>query len=128
MNKQWEMVRDFHERFNHFISETPRQLTEERVKARGKWMQEELNEFCEARNIYEQTDAMVDLIYFALGTMVEMGVKPDEVFEVVHNANMSKLWEDGKPHYNEDGKTIKPQNWIDPEPLLRRVIDGTKTP
>jgi predicted HAD superfamily Cof-like phosphohydrolase len=86
-------------------------------------MREELDEFLAAGNIYEQADAMIDLIYFALGTLVEMGIKPDEIFEIVHNANMSKLWPDGTPRYKDDGKTLKPPDWQDPEPLLRKAID-----
>jgi predicted HAD superfamily Cof-like phosphohydrolase len=128
MNKQWEMVRDFHIRFNHPTARTPQALNNDRVTARGKWMQEELDEFHDAKNIYEQADAMIDLIYFALGTLVEMGIEPDEIFEIVHNANMSKLWPDGKPHYNNDGKTIKPAGWKDPEPLLRDSIDKSTKP
>ena len=83
-------------------------------------MLEELNEFRDAKNIYEQTDAMIDLIYFALGTLVEMGVRPEQLFRIVHEANMSKLFPDGTPHYNEDGKTIKPPTWVDPE---QKIID-----
>jgi predicted HAD superfamily Cof-like phosphohydrolase len=36
---------------------------------------------------------------------------------------MSKLWPDGTPHYKDDGKTLKPPGWQDPEPLLREAID-----
>jgi shikimate kinase len=127
MNKQWEMVKDFHLKFGHPAAPAPRLLNGDRVDARGKWMQEELDEFYAAKNIYEQADAMIDLIYFALGTLVEMGVEPDGIFEIVHNANMSKLWPDGKPHYKDDGKTRKPPGWQDPEPLLREAIGGKMT-
>ncbi|MDR3239101.1 MAG: hypothetical protein LBT44_03320 [Clostridiales bacterium] len=123
MNQEWEMVRAFHQMFAHPIGQSPQELPESRAAARRKWMQEELDEFYAAQNIYEQADAMIDLIYFALGTLVEMGLKPDALFEAVHQANMTKLWPDGKPHYNEDGKTIKPLGWQDPEPLLRALID-----
>ncbi|MDR2052546.1 MAG: HAD family hydrolase [Treponema sp.] len=123
MNKEWEMVKDFHVKFNHPVARAPGTLNSDRVTARGKWMQEELDEFYAAKNIYEQADAMIDLIYFALGTLVEMGVEPDEIFEIVHHANMSKLWPDGTPRYKDDGKTLKPPGWQDPEPLLRESID-----
>ena len=89
-------------------------------------MRDEIDEFLSATDIYAQTDAMIDLIYFALGTLVEMGVEPDAAFEIVHNANMSKLWDDGKPHYNADGKVVKPPSWVDPEPLMKKLLDNTK--
>ena len=78
-----------------------------------------------ADNIYEQADAMIDLMYFALGTMVEMGLEADELFSIVQQANMAKLWPDGKPHYNpKDGKVIKPEGWEDPAPKIKAYIDS----
>ncbi len=123
MNKAWKAVREFHVKFNHPHSTSPKMISEERGRKRYAWMLEEINEFIEAEDIYEQADAMIDLIYFALGTLVEMGIKPDKLFEIVQNANMSKLWSDGKPHYNEDGKVIKPKEWVNPYPLLKQEID-----
>ena len=57
-------------------------------------MLEEINEFLDAvkeQDIVEQADAMIDTIYFALGTLVEMGVQPEQLFDIVQHANMSKL-------------------------------------
>jgi predicted HAD superfamily Cof-like phosphohydrolase len=124
MNRQWEEVKEFHEKFNHPVSETPVYLSRDRVNKRYDWMKEEIDEFADAPDIYEQADAMIDLIYFALGTLVEMGIKPDKLFNIVQNANMSKLWPDGKPRYKEDGKVMKSKDWVDPYPLLKKEIDS----
>lgn len=129
MNKEWEEVKLFHEKFNHPVSEYPVKMEIERAKKRYNWMLEEINEFLEAveeKDLVEQADAMIDVIYFALGTLVEMGIRPDELFEIVQKANMSKLWEDGKPHYAPDGKTIKPSTWEDPHEKLRAAIENMK--
>lgn len=129
MNKEWEAVRYFHERFNHPIGNGPRGMEKERARKRYNWMLEEIDEFLEAvenDDIVEEADAMIDVIYFALGTLVEMGIKPDVLFEIVQDANMSKLWEDGKPHYAEDGKTIKPLTWEDPHVKLEKAIEQMK--
>ena len=88
----------------------------------SNWMLEEINEFLEADEIVEQADAMIDLMYFAIGTLVEMGVKPDALWQIVQDANMAKLWSDGKPHHREDGKTIKPPTWEDPHDKLLAEI------
>jgi predicted HAD superfamily Cof-like phosphohydrolase len=62
-----------------------------------------------------------------LGTLVEMGVQPEALFEIVHEANMSKLWPDGKVHVREsDGKVVKPPTWQDPYPLLAAAITQQK--
>ena len=123
MNKEYNDVREFHEKFGHPVKETPTFLPKERAQKRYNWMLEEINEFLEADEIVEQADALIDTIYFALGTLVEMGVEPDKLFEIVQHANMSKLWADGKPHYNAEGKTIKPDDWEDPHNKLKICIE-----
>jgi predicted HAD superfamily Cof-like phosphohydrolase len=122
MNNEWNKVKDFQLKFGHPVSNYPKQMSRERVLKRYKWMLEEINEFLEAEEIVEQADAMIDVIYFALGTLVEMGIKPDNLFNIVQDANMAKLWPDGKPHYNKDGKTIKPITWKDPHDKLKLEI------
>ena len=88
-------------------------------------MLEEINEFLDAvkeQDVVAQADAMIDTIYFALGTLVEMGVQPGILFDIVQHANMSKIWPDGKPHYNGTGKVIKPEGWENPHPKLQLAI------
>lgn len=125
MNKEWEKVKLFHDKFGHPSSDRPAFIPKERAKDRAKWLMEEITEFLVAPDIYEQADAMIDLIYFALGTLVEMGIKPDELFDIIQKANMEKLGEDGKPIYNpKDGKIMKPQHWEDPAPKIKAYIDN----
>lgn len=129
INKEYNMVKEFHKAFNHPVAEKPKYMSMKRALSRYKWMKEEIDEFIEAtknNDIYEQVDAMIDNIYFALGTLVEMGVEPEEIFEIVQNANMAKLWKDGKPRYNKDGKVIKPKGWQDPHNLIKKIIDKQK--
>ncbi len=117
-------VMDFHACFGHPWRSTPGMLATDRVESRVAWMQEEIEEFREANDVYEQADAMIDLVYFALGTLVEMGVRPGRIFDIVHDANMSKLWPDGKPRFAADGKVIKPATWLDPDPKIRLAIES----
>ncbi|MDF3025399.1 MAG: hypothetical protein K0R10_2760, partial [Alphaproteobacteria bacterium] len=39
----------------------------------------------------------------------------DKVFDRVHDSNMSKLGDDGKPIRREDGKVLKGPNYHPPE-------------
>ena len=123
LDESFNKVRDFHVAFTHRCPDVPEQLPEDRVAKRYNWMLEELDEFRRANSIHEQADAMVDLMYFALGTLVEMGVKPGRLFDIVHQANMKKLWPDGKVHYAADGKVIKHPSWTPPEPQLLEEIN-----
>lgn len=126
LDSAWEQVKTFHETFDSPVGKIPGRLDKARAEARASWMREEVREFLDADNVYDQADAMIDLIYFALGTLVEMGVPPQELFDVVQKANMKKLWPDGKPRFREDGKIIKPEGWEPPEPQLKKIIDMLK--
>lgn len=126
INREYNLVKEFHKAFNHPYSDKPKSMDVDRAKKRYSWMLEEINEFLDAveeQDIVEQADAMIDVMYFALGTLVEMGIEPKNLFDIVQNANMSKLWSDGKPHYKADGKVMKPEGWEDPH---EKLVDEIK--
>lgn len=96
------------------------------VAKRVSWMLEELAEFAAADTLEDQADALIDLIYFAIGTFTMMGVKPEALFDIVHNANMGKVGPDGRVLRNEQGKIVKPDNWekyFAPEPKIQAEIN-----
>src|SRR5262249_8871798 len=109
--------------FGHPVRESPTLLTAERAAARASWMQEEVAEFLAAASIADQADAMIDLIYFAVGTMVEMGVRPERLFDIVPRAKLRRLGPDGQPRFRDDGKPIKPPAWVDPGGAIREEIE-----
>jgi predicted HAD superfamily Cof-like phosphohydrolase len=67
--------------------------------------------------ISEQVDAFVDIDYYNCNAAAKAGFNVDDIFNVVHEANMSKKFEDGTFHRNEIGKVIKPPGWVEPELL-----------
>jgi len=124
MNKQFEMVKQFQKAMEQPVADKPTLMDAPRRCERYNFMGEELHEFLQAKTVVDQSDAMIDLIYLAIGTLVEMGVKPEKLFQIVHEANMSKLWEDDKPRFREgDGKVLKPPHFVRPEPLLQKEIE-----
>ena len=62
----------------------------------------------------EIADALTDLLYVVYGMGAAMGIELDYTFGDVHRSNMSKLGEDGKPIYREDGKVLKGPNYKPP--------------
>lgn len=118
LDLSWSCVRDFHQSFGHPTPEQPQKLTADQVSRRLSWMLEELDEFKAAGDLHDQADSMIDLIYFALGTLVEMGVRPARLFDIVHEANMSKVKKNGERRYGTDGKVLKPSTWKDPRELI----------
>jgi predicted HAD superfamily Cof-like phosphohydrolase len=113
------MVREFHEKFSCLINTTPTaNVDPELLTARGEFMQEELKEFQDAadqNDLTEMVDALADIIYFAYGTAINLGVDLEPVFEEVHRSNMTKIWPDRTVRRREDGKVIKPPTYTKPD-------------
>jgi len=86
-------------------------------KLRIDLIEEELEELKEAINkkdLQETIDALTDILYVTYGAGHAFGVDLDKCFEEVQNSNMSKLGDDGKPIYNENGKVMKGPNYFKP--------------
>lgn len=60
------------------------------------------------------TKELADVLYVTYGFGLTFGLPLQEVFEEVHRSNMSKLGDDGKPIYREDGKVLKGPNYKAP--------------
>lgn len=92
----------------------------------SRLMVEELREFIDAIYLVDQADALIDLIYICMGGLSRMGLDGQKLFDVVHDANMTKLWEDGKPRFDEQGKLMKPPHFVRPEEALAAEIERQK--
>ena len=57
---------------------------------------------------------LADIVYVCYQYAVNMGWDLDEAMHRVHESNMSKLGEDGKPIYRDDGKVLKGPNYAPP--------------
>ncbi|MCH4501254.1 NTP pyrophosphohydrolase [Staphylococcus haemolyticus] len=83
-------------------------------------------EFPQEEILLNQTDALNDISYINYGSIVETGVNPKPIFEIIQKANMAKLGEDGKPIIDPVTKKImKPTGWEakhKPEPLIAKEI------
>jgi len=127
MEKQIQQVMEFHLAFNHPVEYAPKTIEGKRSLFRHKILYEEVMELFEACNkgdLVESADAICDCIYILLGTAHELGIadKLSACFDEVQRSNMSKLGEDGKPIYREDGKVQKGPNYE--KPNLKHIIYG----
>lgn len=71
----------------------------------------------------ETADALTDIEYVTLGAGHTFGVNLDATFAEVQRANMSKLGEDGKPIYREDGKVEKGPLYVGPD-IVKALVDA----
>lgn len=83
---------------------------------RGKLIGEEFEEFMqETKDPAASLKELADLVYVCYGYAATFGWDLDEAVERVHESNMSKLGDDGKPIYREDGKVLKGPNYKKPD-------------
>ncbi|CQD59690.1 HAD-IIB family hydrolase [Streptococcus agalactiae] len=94
------------------------------VKARDKVISKDHPE----TPLVGEVDALTDLLYLTYGSFVLMGVDPKPLFDTVHEANMGKIFPDGKAHFDPvTHKILKPDDWEEhfaPEPSIRRELDS----
>ena len=80
----------------------------------------------EEERVVAQVDAIVDRLYFSYGDAVEIGANIQPIFDIVHEANMSKFFtdENGNKYaqYNEEGKVIKSPDFWSPEDKIAEEI------
>ena len=144
-SNSYERVREFMEAFGHPVYDEPELIDDTLWEA----MRLELirEEFCELldslgyedaansvravylnpdedyrdkRDLVGAADALGDLEYVVNGMALGMGIPLPEVVEEIHRSNMTKLGEDGKPIYREDGKILKGPTYEQPD--LNKVL------
>ena len=116
-------VKIFMKTYGQEIKEKPEFPEEKVIDLRISLIKEELDEFQEAlneKNLVEVADALTDLLYVTYGAGHAFGIDLDKCFAEVQRSNMSKLGDDGKPIYNEQGKVMKGSRYY--KPNLKQFI------
>lgn len=119
-------VGDFHRKFDlpaSDISPGPRSITESLFEFRRKFMQEELDEFVVGWDEVDHAqmfDALLDLVYVAMGTAHFFGYPWQEGWDEVQRANMAKVRAPSADasKRNSSWDVVKPPGWTAPD------IDG----
>lgn len=118
-------VAEFHEVFRIGNAESPRLIGERDYTLRYNLIKEENEEYleaCKKGDLVEIADALGDQLYILFGTILKHGLqhKMEEVYDEIHRSNMSKLDENGKPIFREDGKILKSNLYF--KPHIRKIL------
>ena len=119
----FEKVGTFMKTFGQEVKDSASFSTEKINALRLSLIKEELDELIEAINkkdLVEVADALTDILYVTYGAGHAFGINLDKCFEEVQNSNMSKLDDNGKPIYNDNGKVMKGPNYF--KPNLKKYI------
>ncbi len=114
----FEKVGLFMKTFGQEVKEKPGLSTEKINKLRVSLINEEMEEFKEAiknNDLKEATDALTDILYVTYGAGHAFGINLDKCFDEVQESNMSKLGDNGKPIYNDEGKVMKGPKYFKPD-------------
>lgn len=136
-NSNFDDVADFHQKFglpyvrgfsfDDFGYEaqpaypTKAEQNGELMQFRLKFLKEELAEFqqgLEEEDVAQMADALVDLVYVALGTAHFLGLPWQELWDDVQRANMTKERAANDGSNSKRGSSfdvVKPEGWVGPE-------------
>lgn len=117
-------VLSFHVKFGLLAPDVPTHLTERKLRERSQFMLEELGEFNMAAHMQDlplMADALVDLVYVAMGTAIMLGLPWQELWDEVQRANLAKVR--GVTPRNHPVDVTKPPDWTPPRhpPILQRA-------
>lgn len=148
-SNNFEDVGKFHTKFGLPVSEgKPQKMDREAWAFRLKFLQEEVNELAEALGAETETgdlavswvlpeedsfvshpeafDALIDLVYVALGTAHLVGYPWEQGWKMVQAANMAKVRATSKEQ-SKRGTTldvVKPEGWVPPNIELLLLENG----
>ena len=114
----FQKVKNFMETFGQEVKSRPSFSSDFGNPETYPKFQEELEEFKQAldnNDLLEAADALTDILYVTYGAGHAFGIDLDSCFQEVQNSNMSKLGNDGKPIYNDQGKVMKGPNYFKPD-------------
>ena len=135
-------VKTFHKKFGLLNGDAPRRPIDRKLQERMEFLFEEFREFAmgcgciltvdgnpldypddpstkvkfykiDDQDLAEQADALIDLVYVAMGTAVMLGLPWQELWDDVQRANMDKERGVGKRGHPVD--CIKPEGWVGPK-------------
>jgi predicted HAD superfamily Cof-like phosphohydrolase len=124
-NTLFEDVGEFHAKFNLPLArsaggaQAPALPTAEIFTYRLRFLDEEISEFLgayKAENLAEMADALVDIVYVALGTAHYLGLPFDQIWAEVQRANMQKVLrsETSDDHKRGSAEVIRKPSWWEP--------------
>lgn len=116
----YDKVCQFHKAFGHALGKeleidsiSGHELAELRMRLVYEELEEVEIELFEP-NKKKLAKEIADVLYVVYGMAATYGIPIDEVFNRVHESNMSKLGENGRPIYRNDGKILKGPNYTEP--------------
>lgn len=120
MNREQELVQEFHEKYGCKISNKPHVLDPEAFTLRFSLIHEECTELLSAqrkKDLVSFADALGDILFVVYGTAVAAGIDMQPIFDEIARSNLTK---DGGGK-DGGGKVMKGPNYCPPD--IATIID-----
>ena len=127
MDDMWACIELFHKKFGLEKASIPQLVDQECMDFRIKFMEEELQEFREAvenKDKVKAFDALLDLVYVAMGTAYLCNFPWKAGWQYVQHANMQKK----RVNHASESKRgsqfdiVKPNGWVSPDIAIESVL------
>ena len=128
-NQMWDDIVYFHNKFKIPQSDVPSlKLDGDLMAFRTKFLEEEFREFVEAVNDNDRVkafDALLDLVYVAMGTAYVCRFPWIQGWDTVQSANITKV---RASHASESKRgsgfdVVKPEGWVAPDRELELILE-----
>jgi predicted HAD superfamily Cof-like phosphohydrolase len=125
MTTMLDDIKAFHEKFDLTPAPEPQFLDRDTMLFRLNFLHEELSELATAiheQDLTEVLDALVDIVYVALGTAYLMDLPFADAWDEVHASNMAKVRavHESESKRGSKADVIKPPGWAPPD--LQAVV------
>jgi predicted HAD superfamily Cof-like phosphohydrolase len=141
MSNEYDDVLAFFLKYRQIVSTKPTHITKRKLTERANFMFEELLEFAEAsglgfdkrlmrfkpsddsdQDLAGQADALIDMVYVAMGTSIMLGLPWSKLWDEVHAANMKK--KAAPTPRMPNGDAVKPPGWTSPDARVILEANG----
>ena len=127
MHSNFHDVIDFHNKYGLVYTGKVRPLDKSTQAYRIHFLEEELNEFIQSANLDDtvgMADALIDIVYVAMGTAYMMGLPWQKLWNEVQRTNMNKIraTDANQSKRKNSLDVVKPQGWVGPD--LKSIIEN----
>lgn len=125
MKTNCDLVADFMRMGKQRMPYAPTMGAEGVAALRAKLIREETKEVCHAiekKNLPALAKELADLLYVVYGAALAFGIPMNDVFQIVHQSNLTKFGPDGSLMKDASGKIVRGPFYRPAEPEIEQLF------
>ena len=117
MDIEFERIRNIKERNGEEYNSLPHKLSDDVIRKIYEELFSNYADYsvcCKQKNIEGAIKSIINIIYLSLDGLVTAGIYPSSIIDAIVFSKISKIWNDGKLHYNDVKEIVNPSDWKHP--------------